>query len=263
MRILLTNDDGFDAPGIAAMRDALAPHHEVMMVAPSRERSGASHALTMLEPIRVVSRGERCWAVSGTPVDCVYLGLHRLCEAPPDLVISGINRGANLGDDVFYSGTVGAAREAALNHLPALAVSLDTQNWPTASSGVHFETAANIAMSVVNAMVDRPLEPGVFVNLNVPNRPMADVPSVEVCQLGRRHYSPLVEEHFDPRGHPYYWIGGEPISGRMEEGSDGWWLHKGHAAMSPLDLNSTSVSNLSHVTKWSIRKSNGITNERS
>ena len=115
MRILLTNDDGIDAPGIAAMLDVLTSEHEVIVVAPSRERSGASHALTMLEPIRVVSRGQRRWAVSGTPVDCVYLGLHQLCGTAPDLVVSGINRGANLGDDVFYSGTVGAALEAALS----------------------------------------------------------------------------------------------------------------------------------------------------
>ena len=263
MRILLTNDDGIDAPGIAAILAELSVNHDVIVVAPSRERSGASHALTMLEPIRVHPKGEGQWAVSGTPVDCVYLGLHRLCEQPPDLLVSGINRGANLGDDVFYSGTVGAAREAALNGLPSLAVSLDTQNWPQSTAGHHFQSAAKIAVAVIDSMQEKPLSEGVFVNLNVPNRPMADIPSIEVSRLGRRHYEPLVEEHFDPRSHPYYWIGGEPVSANMEEGTDGWWLHKGHAAITPLGLNQTSEANLSHLNNWSIRKPNGSMHERS
>mgnify|MGYP003950829011 CR=1 FL=1 len=261
MRILLTNDDGIDAPGIAAMLEALEDAHDVVVVAPSKERSGASHALTMLEPIRLVQKGERRWAVGGTPVDCVYLGLHRVFSEPPEVVISGINKGANLGDDVFYSGTVGAAREAALNQIPAIAVSLDTQNW-SSSTSLHFESAANIALKVLDSIKAKPLSPGAFVNLNVPNRPLSEIPTVEVCRLGRRHYEPVVEERIDPRAHAYYWIGGEPLSERMGEQTDGWWLHKGHAAITPLGLNNTSENHLSQLKHWNITNSSGRGNER-
>ena len=254
MRILLTNDDGLDAPGIAVMANALADLGELSVIAPSRERSGASHALTMLEPIRVHDRGHRRWAVDGTPVDCVYLGLHKLCGEHPDLVVSGINKGANLGDDVLYSGTVGAAREAALNGIPSIAVSLDTQTWPGAGEKPHFESASALAMEVIASMLADPLPPGGFLNLNVPNRPMADIPSVEVCALGRRHYDPLVEERVDPRNHTYYWIGGEPVGGKMGDGLDGRWLHRGHAALTPLGLDSTAKEHLTQLQRWPCAK---------
>jgi len=257
MRILLTNDDGLDAPGIAVMAAALSDLHDVTVIAPSRERSGASHALTMLEPIRVHSRGEDRWAVDGTPVDCVYLGLHKLCDGHPDLVVSGINKGANLGDDVLYSGTVGAAREAALNNIPSIAVSLDTQTWPGVGANFHFEAAASLALKTIASMVDDPLPPGAFINLNVPNRPLAEIPSVEVCGLGRRHYEPLVEERVDPRNHAYFWIGGEPVGERMGEGCDGWWLHRGHAALTPLGLNSTAEELLSQLQRWPCANNSG------
>ena len=250
MRILLTNDDGLDAPGIAAMALALSEFHDVTVIAPSRERSGASHALTMLEPIRVHDRGPKRWAVDGTPVDCVYLGLHQLCGEHPDVVVSGINKGANLGDDVLYSGTVGAAREAALNNIPALAVSLDTQSWADVGPQFHFESAAAFAIKTIASMTSDPLPVGTVLNLNVPNRPLQDIPGLEVCGLGGRHYEPVVEERIDPRNHPYYWIGGEPVGERMREGSDGWWLHRGHAALTPLGLNSTAEEHLSQLNSW-------------
>jgi len=255
MRILLTNDDGIDAPGLQCMLAALTPHYEVMVSAPSQERSGASHSLTMHEPIRVFERGPDQWAVSGSPVDCVYLALHRLGSMCPDIVISGINKGANLGDDVFYSGTVGAAREAALNNIPAIAVSLDNQNWR--SQELFFESAAELTMRAVEQLRLRPLPSGLLVNLNVPNRRIEDIPSVEVCGLGRRHYEPVVEERTDPRGRPYYWIGGDPVSGSMRERTDGWWLHRGHAAVSVLGLDNTAHEHLSHLTQWNLIHSNG------
>lgn len=255
MRILLTNDDGIDAPGLQCMLAALASKHEVWVSAPSLERSGASHSLTMHDPIRVVERGQRQWAVSGTPVDCVYLALHRFTSTVPDLVISGINKGANLGDDVFYSGTVGAAREAALNQIPAIAVSLDNQNWPGETH--HFDSAAELTLRLIEQMEHQPLPSGLLVNLNVPNRRIEDIASVEVCRLGRRHYEPVVEERVDPRGKPYYWIGGEPVSGNMDEHTDGWWLHHGHAAMTVLGLDNTAHAHLSHLTQWNLSHSNG------
>jgi 5'-nucleotidase len=257
MRILLTNDDGLEAPGIAAMAASLVEFHEVMVIAPSRERSGASHALTMLEPIRVHARGEDRWAVDGTPVDCVYLGLHKLCSWRPDLVVSGINKGANVGDDVLYSGTVGAAREAALNNIPSLAVSLDTQSWPGVGSRFHFESAAAFATETIASMVADPLPAGSFLNLNVPNRPLKDIPGLEICGLGRRHYEPMVEERTDPRNHPYFWIGGEPVGDRMGDGLDGWWLHRGHASLTPLGLDSTSVEHFSQLKGWPCANKSG------
>jgi 5'-nucleotidase len=173
------------------------------------------------------------------------------------LVVSGINKGANVGDDVLYSGTVGAAREAALNNIPSLAVSLDTQSWPGVGSRFHFESAAAFATETIASMVADPLPAGSFLNLNVPNRPLKDIPGLEICGLGRRHYEPMVEERTDPRNHPYFWIGGEPVGDRMGDGLDGWWLHRGHASLTPLGLDSTSVEHFSQLKGWPCANKSG------
>jgi len=249
MTILLTNDDGLHAPGLAEMARALPESPMRTCVAPLQEQSGMSHALTMNRPLRVLESGPGRWAVDGTPVDCVYVAIHKLLPEMPTLVISGINLGANLGDDVFYSGTVGAAREAALSGLPALAVSLDMTD---ISERPHFETASAIALNVVEAMGNAALPPGVFLNLNVPNRPLDKVNGLVVCPLGRRHYDPVVEERTDPRGKPYYWIGGEPVGEFMAEGTDGSWIAKGYATLTPMGLDNTAHEHLSTLQLWAI-----------
>lgn len=249
MTILLTNDDGLHAPGLAEMGRALESRRPIQCVAPLQEQSGMSHALTMNRPLRVVGSGDGRWAVDGTPVDCVYVALHKLLPEMPTMVISGINLGANLGDDIFYSGTVGAAREAALSGLPSLAVSLDLSD---SSAKPHFRTAGAFALAVISAMEASSLPPGVFLNLNVPNRPIKNVNGLVVCPLGRRHYDPIVEERRDPRGKPYYWIGGDPVGELMAEGTDGSWMAKGYATLTPLGLDSTAQEHLSTLQQWAI-----------
>jgi 5'-nucleotidase len=218
-------------------------------VAPLQEQSGMSHALTMNRPLRVIDFGDDRWAVDGTPVDCVYVAIHKLLPEVPSLVVSGINLGANLGDDVFYSGTVGAAREAALSGIPSLAVSLDMTD---ASERPYFETASAFAMAVITAMESADLPSGVFLNLNVPNRPLENVHGLAVCPLGKRHYEPIVEERRDPRGKPYYWIGGDPVGELMGEGTDGSWIAKGYATLTPLGLDNTAQEHLPTIQKWAI-----------
>jgi 5'-nucleotidase len=247
--ILLTNDDGLHAPGLAEMARALPSRLMRRLVAPLQEQSGMSHALTMNRPLRVIEFGDDRWAVDGTPVDCVYVALHTLLAERPSMVISGINLGANLGDDVFYSGTVGAAREAALSGLPALAVSLDMTD---ASEQPHFETASAYAMAVITTMEATTLPPGVFLNLNVPNLPLEKVNGMVVCPLGGRHYEPVVEQRQDPRGKTYYWIGGEPVGELMGEGTDGSWIAKGYATLTPLGLEHTAQEHLDTIQQWAI-----------
>lgn len=249
MTILLTNDDGLHAPGLAEMARALPSGLPRQCVAPLQEQSGMGHALTMNRPLRVLKSGDGRWAVDGTPVDCVYVAIHKLLPEMPSMVISGINLGANLGDDVFYSGTVGAAREAALTGLAALAVSLDMTE---ASERPYFETASAFALAVITAMEAAPLPSGVFLNLNVPNRPLEKVNGLAVCPLGKRHYDPIVEERRDPRGKSYYWIGGEPVGEFMGEGTDGAWMAKGYATLTPLSLDTTAQEHLPTIQQWAI-----------
>ncbi len=250
MKVLLTNDDGLHAPGIEAFRAAVADLCDLWMVAPHEERSGASHGLTMNGPLRIDPLGERRFATSGTPVDCVYLAIHSLLGGMPQVVLSGINKGANLGDDVIYSGTVAAAREAALNGIQALAVSLATEG--QSGEELHFDTAARVAVLVLQRIMNDPLPPGVFLNLNVPNVPLKELRGVHVCPLGRRHYDPWVEARTDPRGKTYYWVGGAPLGTGMGEGTDGWWVSRGFASLTPLGLDTTREDQLEKLKSWSI-----------
>lgn len=254
MKILLTNDDGLHAPGINAFEAATEHLGDLWVVAPHEERSGASHALTMNAPLRIHAHADQRFSCTGTPVDCVYLAIHSLLGGMPALVLSGINKGANLGDDVLYSGTVGAAREAALNDLPALAVSLATEG---GGGAVHFESAASIACQVIAEYVRNPLPPGVFLNLNVPNLPLDQIRGIKICGLGRRHYDPLVEERHDPRQKPYYWIGGAPTGSGMNEETDGWWVARGYASLTPLGLDATQRDQLDSIGFWTLKKGQG------
>lgn len=248
MLLLVSNDDGIDAPGIEVLARALAPLGQVMVVAPSTERSAQSHALTMHEPLRVSERAPGRFACSGQPADCVYLGVHHLCATRPTAVISGINRGSNLGDDVHYSGTVGAAEEAALMGIPALAVSLhpDRANAPDH----HWQTAAELAVRVLRAMVADPLPPRVFLNLNVPDLPLDQVPGIRAAALGRREYQPMVAESRDPRGREYYWVGGAPLAFDQTEGTDGYWFSRGFATLTPLHPDHTHRATLDRLSRW-------------
>lgn len=234
MNILLSNDDGFDAPGLRALERALAGLGTLWTIAPQLEQSAKSHALTMRDAIRVTRRGERQWDVSGTPADCVYLGVHGLLPVRPDVVVSGINAGTNLATDVYYSGTVAAAREATCMGIRALAASL----WIEPGQPAQWDAAGAVVRGVVERIVTLPREPDVLYNLNVPNR--AQPLGVRVARLGRRHYQALVDARTDPRGRPYYWIGGD--HDRFEGGpdTDGPLCEAGWATLTPLQLEHTA-----------------------
>jgi 5'-nucleotidase len=238
MRILVSNDDGIDAPGISALADALAPLGEVYVVAPASEQSARSHALTMHEPLRVVPRGPRRWAVSGTPADAVYVAVHHLLPGPPDLVCSGVNRGPNLGDDTWYSGTVAAAREGAMHDLPALAVSLGLRP-EVGDAERHYAVAAALAADVARRYTAARLPPRTVLNLNVPDRPAAALGALRLCPLSDRHYRPTVHENRDPRGRSYFWIGGVHEGFSEQPETDGWWFERGHPTLTPLHMVTT------------------------
>jgi len=233
MRVLVSNDDGHDSPGIRALAAALEPIAEVWMVAPDREQSAASHAISLHRPLRVHAVGERRWAVDGTPTDCIYVAMnHFMKDARPDLVVSGINKGANLADDVTYSGTVAAAMEGALFKVPSIAFSLAsrTRTWD-------FPHAAAFARKLVDSVVARPLPKGALLNVNVPDGP---VKGFALTKLGKRSYGQVVDERVDPRGRRYYWIGGDEQGHENLAGSDcNATYDLGLVSITPLNLDLT------------------------
>ncbi len=235
MNILLTNDDGYDAPGLRALEEALSGLGTIWTIAPLTEQSAKSHALSMREPIRALPRGERAWAVSGTPADCVYLGVNELLPARPDLVVSGINSGSNLATDVYYSGTVAGAREAACFGLRALSASL----WIQPGQEPHWAVAGRFTRRVAEHLLAHPPTPGVLLNLNVPD--VAEPRGLKVTRLGRRHYQPMVDVREDPRGRTYYWIGGGHDRFEGAADSDGHVCEAGWATVTPLQLDHTAV----------------------
>jgi 5'-nucleotidase len=235
MKLLLSNDDGIDASGIQAMERAAAALGTVWVVAPEAEMSATSHALTMHKPLRARPRGEGRWAVSG------------LLPARPDLVISGINRGSNLGNDVFYSGTVAAAMEACFNGLTAVAMSLHIE---AEDRHNHWETAAEVAVRVARGIAKTPLPAGVLLNVNVPNVSGERLRGVKVTALGQRRYAPLVDVRTDPRGRHYYWIGGAHEEFLPIEGTDGPAIEQGWATVTPFRPDLTATSAFDALRTW-------------
>jgi len=239
--ILVTNDDGIHAAGLAALAAALAPLGEVYVVAPDREQSAVGHALTLHRPLRVEHVAERRFAVNGTPSDCVNLGVLGLLPDPPTLVVSGINHGSNLGDDVTYSGTVSAAMEGTLLGVPSMAVSqLDGE-----AGG--FEDAGWIAELVAARALVEGLPAKTLLNVNVPR---GEVRGVRMTRLGHRVYREKVVQEVDPRGRPYYWIGAGPPEWREDEASDIAAVHAGWASVTPLHLDLTHFGALVRMSEW-------------
>ena len=247
MRLLLCNDDGISARGLAALRDALAHDHDVTVVAPATEQSAKSHALTMHEPLRAREVEPGAWAVSGTPADCVYLALHNLLDEPPDLVVSGINRGSNLSNDVFYSGTVAAAMEACLQGAPAVAISLHIE---PDDRERHWDTAAHVAQRIVRSTLANGLPPRRLLNVNVPNIPISELRGIKTATLGVRRYSARVDERRDPRGRRYFWIGGDHMHFEDDPASDGPIVEAGYAAVTPLRPDWTDVDAMRTLGSW-------------
>ena len=245
MQIMVTNDDGIAAPGIKALADALTQLGTVTVVAPDRERSAAGHSLTLHSPLRVFELREGWYAVDGTPTDCVNMGIHSLLPQPPDLVVSGINHGGNMGDDVTYSGTVAAAMEANLMGIPALAVSLATYGPST-----HFTDAAQVALQVARQITMHGLPADTFLNLNIPNLPFNEIRPTVVTRQGKRSFVGKIIDKTDPRGRKYYWIGSEEPSFQDDEGTDFHAVGNGHASLTPLHLDLTNHRSLDILRSW-------------
>ncbi|TEB06912.1 5'-nucleotidase SurE [Pelotomaculum schinkii] len=248
MRILISNDDGIEAEGINQLRVFLQEDHELFVVAPDRERSATGHKITMDRPLRVKERiypGSKTkgWAVDGTPADCVKLGLEALLPAPPDLVISGINFGPNLGTDVLYSGTVSAAIEGIINGVPALAVSL-------ASYEYHDFSEAGKFIKELVAKLGRDIAKNSLLNINIPPcRPRG----IKVTKLGQRRYINIFDKRIDPRGKVYFWMGGEPFDlDEKDPDTDVWVVREGYTSITPLHFDFTDhgfISNLKTMIK--------------
>ncbi|AKS16557.1 5'/3'-nucleotidase SurE [Xanthomonas campestris] len=247
MRVLVSNDDGVDAPGIQILAEALRRAvHEVMVVAPDRDRSGASNSLTLDVPIRTRRIDAQTCAVAGTPTDCVHLALTGMLDYDPDIVVSGINNSANLGDDVIYSGTVSAAMEGRFLGLPAVAVSLVTQN----HEAHHFETAARAAVEIVARLKADPLPADTILNVNVPDLAWADVLGFEVTRLGNRHRSEPCVPQNDPRGRTVYWIGPAGPEQDAGAGTDFHAVRTGHISITPIHVDLTRYQALDTVAGW-------------
>ncbi|HLZ11411.1 MAG TPA: 5'/3'-nucleotidase SurE [Candidatus Acidoferrum sp.] len=239
---MLTNDDGYDAPGLKALAEALEDFATVSIVAPNGEKSGAAQSLTLRQPIVCHAKGERHWAVDGTPADAVIVALHKLLAEKPDLVISGINHGANMGENVYYSGTVGAAREAALHHIPSVAMSLcarkDTQN---------FLNAARIARSAAEIILKEGLPDQVLLNINVPE-PWKG--GVRFTRQSKKITRNQLSEGKDPKGRTYYWIFEQKIEKDVEPDTDYAAVFAGEVSVTPLHLDPTHDESLNHLSHW-------------
>jgi len=245
VRLLLSNDDGYRAPGLAALAEALADLGEVTVVAPERNRSGASNSLTLDRPLRVSPVGENRYAVDGTPADCVYLALTTLLEAPPDLVVSGINAGENLGDDVLYSGTVAAAMEGCLLGTPALALSL------ASPEPRDYARAAGIARALVEKVLREGMAKDWLLNVNIPRGAETTLAQARVTRLGRRTRQAGTIRQFDPRGVPVYWLGpaGEPGI-EAGPGTDFHAIADGCVSITPLQMDLSAYANMEKLVTW-------------
>lgn len=244
MNILISNDDGYRAPGIQCLAAALKHLGRVTVVAPDQDRSGASNSLTLLNPIRATEVEEGVYRVDGTPTDCVHLAITGLLETEPDMVVSGINAGANLGDDVLYSGTVAAAVEGRFLGFPAIAVSLDSH------MPVHFDSAARAVVELITRLQTDPLPADTILSVNVPDLPWDQCKGFAATRLGHRHKSePVVRDH-DPRGRPIYWVGPAGPEQDAGPGTDFHAVRNGYISVTPLHTDLTRYDAIDKVAGW-------------
>ena len=242
MIILLSNDEGIQSEGLIAIEVSLRNAGDIFTVAPDRAQSSMSHALTLHRPLRVQELAPRRLAVDGTPVDCVKLALTGLLPVRPDLVVSGINKGPNLGDDIIYSGTVSAAIEGALLGIPAIAVSLVT------FKDFDFRAAAEFITTLVAHIAERGIPPKTLLNVNVPPMPKDELKGWRATRMGKRHYSENIVERIDPRGGKYYWIGGDDLGFADEAGTDCKAVQEGFVSVTPLQVDLTDYKLLQNST---------------
>jgi 5'-nucleotidase len=244
VRILLSNDDGYQARGLRTLAEHLADIADVTVVAPDRNRSGASNSLTLETPLRVERAGDSVYYVNGTPTDCVHIAITGLLDEPPDMLISGINNGANLGDDVLYSGTVAAAMEGRFLGIPSLAVSL------VLAEGEHYETAATLVRRLVERNLTDPLPTDTILNVNVPDVPAGEIKGIRTTRLGFRHKSEPVVRALDPKNRPIYWIGPAGAGQDAGPGTDFFAVAEGFVSVSPIKVDLTAHSAIESLDGW-------------
>jgi len=244
MRILLSNDDGYFAPGIAALAQALSNVADVTVVAPERDRSGASNSLTLDRPLTLRRAGNGFYYVDGTPSDCVHLAVTGIFEELPEMVISGVNHGANMGDDTIYSGTVAAATEGYLLGVPSLAISLVSRD------ASDFSAAAQVAVDFVHRFLRQPFREPVLLNVNVPDLPYKHLGEPCVTRLGRRHKAEPVVRGTTPRGDTVYWVGAAGRAADAGEGTDFYAVANGLVSVTPLQIDLTHTAQTGMVTDW-------------
>lgn len=244
MRILLSNDDGYLSPGLAALAQALGSMAEISVVAPERDRSGASNSLTLIHPLRVQRAANGFYYVDGTPTDCVHLAITGLLPLEPDIVIAGINRGANLGDDVIYSGTVAAAMEGRFLGLPAIAVSL------VGRDGVNYAGAARVVLDLLEKLKQHPLPSDTILNVNVPDVAYESLRGFKATRLGNRHKAEPVIKSADPHGNSIYWVGPPGAEADAGEGTDFHAVRQQYVSVTPLHVDLTRHATLQQLAVW-------------
>ncbi len=242
MHILISNDDGVYAEGINVLAKALRDIAKVTVIAPDRNRSGASNSLTLTAPLRCKQLSSGVISVEGTPTDCAHLALTGLLDEMPDMVVSGINQHANMGDDVWYSGTVAAAMEGRFLGYPALAVSLDGE--------VHYQTAADVVCQLIQEMHSNPLPASTILNVNVPDIPFSELQGFEITRLGTRHVSAPAIKAEDPRGAPVYWIGPPGERADAGQGTDFYAVEQGRVSLTPLRVDITHYEAFENLSSW-------------
>lgn len=244
MRILLSNDDGYFAPGLACLAEVLSELAEVIVVAPERDRSGSSNSLTLDRPLSLHKSHNGFYYVNGTPTDCVHLAVTGMLDVMPDMIISGVNNGANMGDDTIYSGTVAAATEGFLLEIPSLAVSL------VGASGGNYLTAARVATDMVKRFKENGIQCPVLLNINVPDIEYQQLEGIEVTRLGRRHKAEPVIKSQSPRGENLYWVGAAGAAQDAGKGTDFYAVQHNRVSVTPLQIDLTRYDQLDLITRW-------------
>jgi len=239
--ILVTNDDGFFSKGIQTLAEVLQELGEVYIVAPDRDRSAVSHALTMHRPLKVDLIKEKCFSVNGTPTDCVVVGVKKLLPREPDLLVSGINKGANLGEDVTYSGTVSAAIEGTILNVPSFAISL------VGERPFRYETASHFALRIAKFVLEKKLPTDTLLNVNVPNKALQEIKGIKVTNQGKRSYENSIHEIYSPWGEKQYWIGGGIVSWQKMEGTDIQAIMENYVSVTPLHIDLTNYQALDYL----------------
>ncbi|MCW5602854.1 5'/3'-nucleotidase SurE [Nitrosomonas sp.] len=244
MRILLSNDDGYFAPGLARLAETLSSIAEITVVAPERDRSGASNSLTLDRPLSLHKSHNGFYYVNGTPTDCVHLAVTGMLDDLPDMVVSGINDGANMGDDTIYSGTVAAATEGFLLGIPSIAVSL------VSTSNGNFSTAANVTLDIVKGFIQKKFHVPILLNVNVPDIPQEQLQGLEVTRLGRRHKAESVIKSVSPRGEAVYWVGAAGAAQDAGEGTDFFTVQNNRVSVTPLQIDLTRYDQMGYLKDW-------------